>query len=87
MNYTIEDLRRRLFETIDGVKSGATSVEQAKTIGELSQVIVNSAKVEVEHLRATEGRSKFIPVLHDEDKEQHELPNGVVRVVQHRIKG
>lgn len=84
---TIEDLRRRLFETIDGVRAGTTTVDQAKTISELSQVIVNSAKVEVEYLRAKDGRSAFIPEAPDEEQQQHELPNGVVRVVQHRIKG
>lgn len=61
MSHTIEDLRRRLFETIDGVKAGTTTVEQAKTIGDLSQVIVNTAKVEVDYLRATDGgESSFI---------------------------
>lgn len=61
MSQTIEDLRRRLFETIDGVKAGTTTVEQAKTIGDLSQVIVNTAKVEVDYLRATDGgESSFI---------------------------
>lgn len=87
MSHTIDDLRRRLFETIDGVKAGTTTVDQAKTISELSQVIVNSAKVEVDYLRATEGRSAFIPAALDESEEQRELPNGMVRVVQHRIKG
>ena len=49
-DHTISDLRRRLFETIDGVKSGTIDIEKARLVGDLSQVIVNSAKVEVERL-------------------------------------
>jgi len=62
MTYGIDDLRRRLFETIDGVRSGAVSLDQARQISDLSQVIVNSAKVEVEYVKATEAaaRSQFL---------------------------
>jgi hypothetical protein len=61
MSKTIEDLREHLFAAIAGVKNGTVSLEQAKTIGDLSQVVVNTAKVEVDYLRATEaGESSFI---------------------------
>ena len=58
---TIEDLREHLFLTIQGVRDGSVSIDQAKTISELSQVIVNTAKVEVDFVRATERReSQFL---------------------------
>ena len=61
MSTNIDDLRRRLFDAIDAVVSGKISVEQARQISDLSQVIVNSAKVEVDYLRATNGaQSEFL---------------------------
>lgn len=54
MNHDIQGLRARLFDTIDALKSGTLDVERAKAISELTQVVVNSAKVEVDFLRATE---------------------------------
>lgn len=83
-NHTIDDLRKRLFETIDGVKDGSITIEKAKTIGDLSQVIVNSAKTEVEYLRATGGgESAFIASAIGQDN----LPEGILGIRQHRLKG
>jgi hypothetical protein len=81
MTHTIEDLRTRLFDAIDGVKAGTMSTEQATIICGISQVIVNSAKVEVDFVRATERRSsQFLGAADDG------LPNGILSVRQHRIK-
>ena len=91
MSHTIEDLRRRLFETIDGVKAGTTTVEQAKTIGDLSQVIVNTAKVEVDYLRATDGgESSFISTAVGRANlpgaaKGEPLPSGITGVRRHLI--
>lgn len=66
----ITDLRATLFDTIDGIKNKSISLDQAKVINDLSQTIINSAKVEVEHLRtvkATHG-SGFIPALVDKQE-------------------
>ena len=61
MSTHIDDLRRRLFDAIDGVVAGTISVEQARQVSDLSQVIVNSAKIEVDYLRVTDGsKSAFI---------------------------
>lgn len=63
-------LRATLFDTIDGIKNKSISLDQAKVINDLSQTIINSAKVEVEHLRtvkATHG-SGFIPALVDKQE-------------------
>lgn len=96
MSDTIEDLRRRLFETIDGVKAGTTTLEAAKTIGDLSQVIVNTAKVEVDYLRATDGgESAFIntavgranlPKGLPSTRTPEGLPNGITGVYRHLVK-
>ena len=83
-DHSIDDLRKRLFETIDGVKAGTINLDQARTISELSQVVVNTAKVEVEFLRATDGNeSKFLAGA----KKEPQLPTGITGTTVHRIKG
>lgn len=58
MNKNVDDLRAVLFNVIEDVKSGKMSLEKARTIGELTQVVVNSSKVEVEFLKATNGKGR-----------------------------
>jgi hypothetical protein len=62
MKNKIEDLRNHLFETIELIKDGDIEIEKAKVIAELAQVIVNSAKTEVDYLKIVHGNgSGFIP--------------------------
>lgn len=83
-NFTINDLRDRLFATIDGVRDGSVSIDQAKQISDLSQVIVNTAKVEVDYLRANNGgESRFIETAVGNDN----LPIGITGRTLHRLKG
>ena len=49
----VNALRKHLFEAIEGIKNKSISIEQAKAIAEISQVVVNSAKVEVDYAKAT----------------------------------
>lgn len=51
----VNALRQHLFDAIEGVKSQSMSIEQAKAIADISQVVINSAKVEVEYAKATGG--------------------------------
>jgi hypothetical protein len=85
--HTITDLHAHLFETLAGLRAGTITTEQAATISQVAQAIINTAKVEVEYLRVTgkQHGSGFLPGPTIE--ESRELPGGVVRVVQHRIKG
>lgn len=57
----IEDLRNHLFETLEMLKDGEIEVEKAQVICQVADVIVNSAKVEVQFLRVTNATeySKF----------------------------
>lgn len=81
---TIDDLRRRLFETIDGVRDGSVSVEKAKIVSDLAQVMVNSAKVEVDYLRANNGGdSAFIEGAIG----NRNLPPGINGITRHRLAG
>lgn len=78
---TIEDLRNLLFETMEGVKSGTIDIDKAKVISDLSQVMVNTAKVEVEHAKVTGQKgSGFL-------EKPAELPKGITGITVHRIGG
>ena len=62
----IEDLRNHLFATIEGLldEDQPMELDRAKAIAEVAQVIVNSAKIEVDFIRTTGGiqGTGFIPV-------------------------
>lgn len=56
-------LRKHLFDAIEGVKNKSMSIEQAKAIADISQTVINSAKVEVDYAKVTSGKisSGFLP--------------------------
>jgi hypothetical protein len=81
MSNDINTLREALFATLAGLREGTTSIEQAKAISELSQTIINSAKVEVDYLRVRGGEESS-PFL--SGGEPPALPG--VHIMQHRIK-
>lgn len=63
MKNKIEDLRNHLFATIEGLldEENPLDLDRAKAIAEVGQVIVNSAKVEVDFIKATDKtNSDFI---------------------------
>lgn len=60
----MEDLRNHLFVTLEGLldKDKPLEIERAAAIAKTAQVIVNSAKVEVDYLKISGGRGTgFIP--------------------------
>lgn len=65
MKNKIEDLRNHLFATLEALqdKDQPMDLERAKTVADVAQVIINSAKVEVEFIKQC-GEAKatgFIP--------------------------
>jgi predicted RNA methylase len=54
MKNKLSDLRDHLFETIEQLKDGDMQIDKAKTIADVAQVIINSAKVEVDYLKVTD---------------------------------
>lgn len=80
MSDNIDTLRTHLFAALDGLKSGDMDIEKAKAISGVAQVIINSAKVEVEYAKATGHKgSTFL-------EKKPDLPPGITGVTQHRIK-
>jgi hypothetical protein len=71
MAKTSSDLRETLFATIEQLRNGEIDVATAKTVGELSQVVINSAKAELDYLKLVNGpgaASKFLDVVEPEDQ-------------------
>lgn len=82
----ITELRAQLFDTIRKLKAGELDTDQARAINQTAAVIVDSARVEIEHIKVVgEGQSQFVapPLPEGEDKP---LPPGILGVRQHRIK-
>jgi len=72
---SIADLRKHLFDTLEALKAKDNPMEldRAKAIADVAQVVINSAKVEVDFMRMRGDGSKgtgFIP----EEKEVPALP-------------
>lgn len=65
MDKTVNDLRNDLFDTLEKLKDGSMEIDKAKAITNVAQTIVNSAKVEVDFIKAVGGiatGSGFIPL-------------------------
>lgn len=58
MKNKIEDLRNHLFTTLEALqdKDHPMPIERAQAVADVAQVLVNSAKVEVDFLRVTNGK-------------------------------
>lgn len=81
MSKNISDLRDAMFNTLQLLNEGKITVEQAKAASEVGQVIINSAKVEVDYIRANNGGdSVFLDTTATAP-----LPEGVTRITQHKI--
>lgn len=84
MNNDITALRAILFETLRGVKDGTVELDKARTISDISARLIETAKVEVDYLRATGGgESSFIDSAAGADN----LPPGITGRTVHRIRG
>jgi hypothetical protein len=57
MKNKLSDLRNHLFEAIEQLKDGEMEIAKAQAIGDLAQVVINSAKVEVDYLKVTDSRA------------------------------
>lgn len=78
---SISDLREALFDVIAGVRDGSIDIDRARTVNELGKTIVDSAKVEVEFIKATDSNeSAFIA------PPEKELPPGITSTTVHRIR-
>lgn len=72
----INELRKHLFETLQQIrdKENPLDIERAKAVSDVAQTIINSAKVEIDHMKMTgaASASNFIPT----NENRPTLPNG-----------
>lgn len=64
MKNKIDDLRNHLFATLEALQDAEKpmDLERARTIASVAQTVINSAKVEVDFIKATgSAGSGFIP--------------------------
>lgn len=64
MSNDINALRSTLFETLQELKEGKMDLDRAKAINDTAQVIINTAKAEVDYMRVSGANTgtDFIPV-------------------------
>lgn len=84
MSRDITALREHLFNALQGVKDKTLDLDQARVINEIGKTLVDTAKVEVDYLKATGGgESQFIDTAVGADN----LPQGITGRTVHRLKG
>jgi len=95
MNH-ISTVRQHLLDQMAALRNAKpeevkTELERSKGISELAQVAVNTAKVEVDYLIATEQTSTpFLEVPPDTPYitlKTEELPNGISSITRHKLQG
>lgn len=91
---TIADLRDNLFKVLDDLSdknASAETIARAKAVSDIAQTIINTAKVEVDYIRAAGGKggtgflnAAAAPALPDGNKDVVERGKGYT-VRQHRL--
>lgn len=79
---TMAELRTALMGTLNDLRDreNPMDVDRAKAVAQVAGVLVETAKVEVDYIKATGGSSQFI-------EQPDELPKGIVGIRQHRLAG
>lgn len=78
MSNDIKELRDIMFETLRGVKDGSIDLDKAKAINGTAQTIINSARVEVDFIKATGQTAAATSFLSDQssNKQISNTPTG-----------
>lgn len=70
-----QQLREHLETALKGLQDGSMDIDKAKAVGEISQVVINLAKVEVDFVRANGGgQSSFF----NDSKQITKTPTGTL---------
>jgi hypothetical protein len=88
----LNTVRKALFETLADLrdKDNPMDIERARAISNVSGRILESARVEIDFLRAT-GRQDspgtgFVPITVAQEADNDEPPNGILSVRKHLIR-
>ena len=84
MPNTLEDLRAHLFETLAALraKDNPMEIDRARAISDVAKTVIDSARVEVDYVKATGQDNLALPVFGP----QKALPPAQPGVHTHRIK-
>lgn len=83
MSQDITSLREQLFATLAAVKDGSIDIDRARAVNEIGKTILDTARVEVDYLRAIGGgESEFLNTEIGNDK----LPPGITGRTVHRVR-
>lgn len=88
----INQLREHLMATLADLRNRDNPMEpdRARAVAQVASVLVDTAKVEVDYLKAThQERSGFLeePAQVTSDSSTAGLPNGISSITRHRIAG
>lgn len=93
MNH-ISTVRQHLLDQMAALRSAATpeavrvELDRAKGISDLAQVAVNTAKVEVDYLVATDQTgAPFLETPTTIEGPSGSVPNGITSITRHRLNG
>ena len=82
----INELREHLFATLRALRDpdAPMEVDRARVISQVAGTVIDSARVEIEHMRVTGEHqgTGFLPA-----PPQEPLPAGILSVTRHRLKG
>ena len=85
----ITALRGHLFEAIRAVRAGTLDIDKARAINDLGKTIIDTGKLEVDHIRATGNlrESGFIAPALENHAASTQPANGITAIVRHRLAG
>lgn len=67
--HTMNDLRKELFEAMLNLKNGTLKSHEADKIAKLGQVIINSAKTEIEYRKMSKSNGLSIDIFENKKPE------------------
>lgn len=80
-------LRAHLFDAIRGVRDGSLDLDKAKAINEIGKTLTETARVEVDFLRASGGdRSTFLGSAASAPQLPAVPNNGIAGITRHVLK-
>lgn len=86
----INDLREHLMATLASLRDRANPMEpdRARAVAQVATVLVDTAKVEVDYLRATgQASADFLAPKVETIEGATGLPKGITGITRHRIAG
>lgn len=72
----LDTLNSILFDTLRDLRAGSIPLDRAQAIRETAQTLINSAKVEVDYVKATDGRRGTTGLIDAGRKPIEQLPSG-----------